>query len=391
MQITVDRNELTNALNSAVRCVDTRGRVIPVLATMRLQAADGFLSVTGTDLDSSTRIEIPITKNVTAEMDVCVDGRTITSLVARLTDDLVTFSVDEKNLVIERDRGDIKLRTTPVEQYPEVSFGSESKVAFEAVEFAELCKSVLLGTTEEAFLTTSFHNVAEISIERNLIEGKFRCLSTDTHRLAVIDGLCHTDEKEPFKLLIPVSAIRTVSTALKNSKARVEVGDDDRHIFINIGQGKQFSFRKLTAQFPAIADYLDALSFDHIVKIEAERLCGSLELVGQLVDERNRSIRFALNGDLTLSAASADVGEIKESLDVDFDFEEFETGFNIGYILPIFRQMSGEIEVCFAKSEKTYKDDDGTERVSSVNYPMRVKHFRNNVTSSFDVQSLNIS
>lgn len=388
--ISINRKEFLEVLLSASRCLEKRNNVIPILRSFKLSCAPGSLTVTATDLDQSVCIELPaICGSETDEADVetCVDGKSLSSIVAQLQDEQLDLEIDEKFLTIKRDAGDIKLRVDLAEKYPDVPFNDDYKLSFEDADFFEMCRSVLLGTSEDRAMHNHARNLAELSVERNLIEGKFRCIATDLHRLAIMNGLCATDIKEPFKIQIPITAIKTLLTA-KNTKGVVQVAEDDHHLFVACGAKKKFTFRKMTTTFPDITKYLETCQFDHVISVNAEQMRNSVELVGQLIDPISQRINFALNGDLILSAQSSELGEIKDSLKVEIDFEPFDTGFNIQYILPVIREMSGEINLCFAKDVHQQKDSEGKVTLERIYYPMRMEYFRNNVTSMFDVQSL---
>jgi DNA polymerase-3 subunit beta len=380
-KVRINRDEFQQAIGIASRCLEKKN-TIPILKTFRLGFADNEMSITGTDLDQAVRITMPATCENPDTPFVCVDGRLLSNIVSRLTEDFVCISVKPDKIVVERISGSITLRTNS-DQYPNVPLmADEYPLSFNALELQELCKSALLGTAEGAVIER-WSDVARLSIERNLIEGKFRCVTSDRKRIAVVTGLCDTDRQEASTYQIPIDALRVFYAVLKD-EGQIFFGEDGNHLFAKMGESC-YSFRKLAVKFPSIDGYLNKTKFNRSVTVEAERLTQSIDLVGQLIDPRTNKIIFSFNKDLTLTSSSADNGEISESVALDVKFEPFTAAYNINYILPILRQMSGEVQVMFA--EDAVKMADGSTRTA---YPLRLCKQSKNLTSTFDIQSMTI-
>jgi DNA polymerase III sliding clamp (beta) subunit (PCNA family) len=379
MKFSVNKKELSDALGVAAKFLGKGSHVNPIIKCFHLASDGDTLTITATDTDQSAQITIPLSGD---KGEVCVDGVTIVNAISRLKADGVSFVGDAASLTIKRTEGNIKLRITPPDKFPNCSFGKLYPVGFKGAEFLEVCRAALLGTDDDKTVPTS--RIATFSIERNLIEGKFTCFTTDGHRLAFLNGLCDTEEAEPFKIIIPVYAFRGLVGALKGSE-KLAIGQDKNHIFVE-SENKKFSFLKSNSQPQNIQPYLDTMVFDRIVKVDADDLRSSLELVGAFVGA-SRAFYVDLNGELILSAQNADTGEIKEAIETEFDFEEFQTAYGLDYVLPIIRHIEGETEIRFAKDVRTIKDATGKVVSETIGWPMRVTTFRNNVTSSFDVMS----
>lgn len=361
----IKRTDLSSALQSAARVLEKRSK-IPLLSQFRLDLQADALVIDATDLDQS--VQLRMDANGGTPQTICVDGRSLTNILARLTEDTIVFDVVKNDLVIKRKAGNIKLRTADANKFPAFPVGEANKVGFKANEFAQVCTSALLGTAEDHLGTFAFKNVAELTVEKNLIEGKFRCVTTDQQRIAVMRGLCEAEES--ITLQVPIQALKTLG-GLKNTED-VWLGEDTNHIFARVG-ANNFVFRKIAANFPKFDTYLDTVNFDRVVAVDTARLKQSLELVNQVIDPRSGGFTISLNGELKLSAAGSE-GEIEDIIETQVDFDAFETRYNISYVLPLIRQMQGEIELQFALGPHG-------------NYPLRVVSNTNNVISSFDIQS----
>lgn len=381
MTIQVNRVQLERAARAASHCLEKKN-TIPVLKTFHLTFGNELV-LAASDLDHSVAISVDSSQGDGSSL--CVDGRTLTSILSKLSDDYIEIETVNERLVIKRSGGDIVLRILDGDQFPDIPSGQSDVVSFPVEEMQEICRSVLLGSRDN--VEDPRFSVVDISITRNLIEGRFRCLASDGHRLAQVSGLCNTEQTEPFKINLPIKAIRILTVMTRNGEGLVSFGQSANHVHCSIGRS-QFAFRTSTAQFPNIQDFLDRRIYDHVVKVSAEGLAESLSLVGSVLGQRSEAVKFEFNGNLTISASDAELGEIEDVIDTGIDFEPFETGFNINYVLPIIQSLDGDIDLGFYKEVTQHKDKDGNVTSEAISWPMRVSKFHNNVTSSFDVMSL---
>jgi DNA polymerase-3 subunit beta len=98
------------------------------------------------------------------------------------------------------------------------------------------------------------------------------------------------------------------------------------------------------AQFPAFEKVI-AVTGDKKVSLSREALLAAIKRVSLLSSERGRAVRLSLEkGRLEVSASSPEFGEARESLEVDFDGEGTEIGFNAQYLVD-FLSVVGTAEV----------------------------------------------
>jgi DNA polymerase-3 subunit beta len=97
--------------------------------------------------------------------------------------------------------------------------------------------------------------------------------------------------------------------------------------------------RLIEGQFP---NWEAVLPRNHPGRLALKRssLSAALRRVSVMAEERNKPVRFVLaSGSLTLSAASHDLGEAEEQLEVDYTGGELTIGFNSRYVLDALTPM----------------------------------------------------
>ena len=104
-------------------------------------------------------------------------------------------------------------------------------------------------------------------------------------------------------------------------------------------------------------------------------LSEAVDRVSTVSTDKTRAIKVNISkGNLVISATNPDKGSASESLDIIYDGEEVEIGFNSKYVLDVARQIKGN-EIIIKLSDSVSptlvydKDDKG---VLFVLMPMRV-------------------
>jgi len=97
--------------------------------------------------------------------------------------------------------------------------------------------------------------------------------------------------------------------------------------------------RLIEGQFP---NYEAVLPKGHPGRLAIKRsaLTAGLRRVSVMAEERNKPVRLVLTpGTLTLAAASHDLGEAEETVEVDYAGAELTIGFNSRYVLDALAPM----------------------------------------------------
>ncbi len=77
--------------------------------------------------------------------------------------------------------------------------------------------------------------------------------------------------------------------------------------------------------------------------VDCKTFAEAVDRVSAISSEKSRAIKLALaDGTLVLSASSPESGTATEELEVDFNGEAVEIGFNSRYLLDITHQIEGD-------------------------------------------------
>jgi DNA polymerase-3 subunit beta len=146
-------------------------------------------------------------------------------------------------------------------------------------------------------------------------------------------------------------------------------------LFFDLGKRHLIS-RMLTGQFPNFEAVLPRNN-DRIITVGRDELASAIKRVAILSDERSRTVKLALGGgSLELTASHSDLGEAHESLDVDYNKEDLQVGFNYQYLLD-FLTTADEPEVSLEFKDSESAAQLRSQPSSDYNYryvvmPMRI-------------------
>jgi DNA polymerase-3 subunit beta len=114
---------------------------------------------------------------------------------------------------------------------------------------------------------------------------------------------------------------------------------------------------------------------DKTLVVEKAEFAAAVDRVSTVSSERGRAVKLSLtSGKLTLSVTNPDSGSATEELEVEYDADPLDIGFNSRYLLDITGQLEGEkaeLKLADPGSPTLLRDQDTTGALY-VLMPMRV-------------------
>lgn len=317
--------------STALRFLD-RKNVIPVLGAFKLDLDNR--TITASNLDRSYHATIPDL----GTGQCLVDGQRLTGLLSKLSDPKLTV---KDKLIIKHANGRAELPLY-ADDYPDIHLECDGEpVTFKADVLKEVFSAVLCGTDEDKAFPAGWQNVCLLKIK----DGQFNAYGSDGQRLVVVKGECESIDRE---MQIPIVAARLLLPLIDS---KVVITEDRNHLFFQCGP-ERYVFRKLTAEFPSIEAYLNAQTFKTGFTVPSTDFENALSIVHSMMDDRLRSVKWTLDDKVTFTIKS-EAGDIEQVLDIKPELE-FNTGYNLTWLLPIARQLDGDVTCEFAESGGHY-------------------------------------
>jgi DNA polymerase III subunit beta len=340
MKMTIERGALLRSLTHAQSVVERRN-TIPILANVLIQAQDGALELTATDMD------LAVVERVPAEIGqagaTTVSAHTLFDIVRKLEEGAqieIGGGAEEGKLVLRCGRSNLKLSTLASEDFPVMtdddmphSFSVPAKALRSLIDRTRFAIS-----TEETryYLNGIYLHAADGEGGRVL-----RAVATDGHRLARMEVPLPEGADAMPGVIVPRKTVNELRKLIDEAEGDVAVALSDTKIRFGL-DGIVLTSKLIDGTFPDY-DRVIPLGNDKVLEVQRKQFERAVDLVSTISTEKSRAIKLTLSdGNLVLSATSPDAGSATEELEVDYTDGPLEIGFNSRYLLDITQQIIGD-------------------------------------------------
>lgn len=339
MKLSIEREALLRSL-SHVQSVVERRNTIPILANVRMNAADGALALTTTDMD------LEINESVAANIDeaggTTVPAHTLHDIVRKLPSDSaveLVVNAEGSQMTVKAGRSQFKLSCLPTGDFPEIG-ASDMPVSFAlpASALRDLIDRTRFAmSTEETryYLNGIYVHAADQDGVQVL-----RAVATDGHRLAMFDMPLPAGAENLEGVIIPRKCIGELRKLIDEAADSIQLELSETKVRFSFDHVVLTS-KLIDGTFP---DYQRVIpqGNDKIVEVDPKAFSSAIDRVSTISDGKSRAVKIALNGKvMTLSASSAEAGSATEEVEVNGE-TDIEIGFNAKYLLDITSQINGE-------------------------------------------------
>ena len=372
MKTIIERSDLLKALNH-VQSVVERRNTIPILSNVLLEADNGVLALTATDL------EIEMRERVEAEIvqagAITAPAHMLYDIVRKLPDGAqVELATDETGgrLNLVAGKSAFTLQALPREDFPAMA-QDEMPVAFalpvdDLQRLIEKTRFAISVEETRYYLNGIYLHVLEED-GANLL----RAVATDGHRLARVEMAQPVGADNMPAVIIPRKTVGEVQKLLEEAEGEVSLQVSDTKINFAFAEIVLTS-KLIDGKFP---DYTRVIPSDNdkTLKLDAKSFAQSVDRVSAISSEKSRAVKLALDKDsLALSVSNPDSGSANDELSVAYAADAMEIGFNARYLMDITGQLDGEtatFELADSGSPTLVRDDEDVQALY-VLMPMRV-------------------
>ena len=227
------------------------------------------------------------------------------------------------------------LSTIPASEFPEgLGEANDRTIQIDGSEFRKAVEEVAFAMAQQD--VRYFLNGMLIEVG----EGKIKLVATDGHRLAmseikISEGPSQADVK---RAIIPRKAVLELLKVLDGSES-FSLSISNKLITVKAG-AYNFTTKLVEGQFP---DYKKVVPRDGNVRFAIDRQAfrEALQRVSILSNEKYRGVRLQLgDNSLKIQANNPEQEEAEEVLEVSYQGDSLEIGFNVGYLLDVLGTIS---------------------------------------------------
>jgi len=334
MQLSISRAALLQQVQRCQGIVEKRSTK-PILCNLYLQAKDQKLEIMGTDLQMA--ISMSMDAQITKEGVTTVSAQKLFEIIKELdSDENVELEVKDSFLSIKSGRSRFRLSMMDANDYPdlpkdqtEMSFDLDSNIIAQMITGTAFAMSndetrkYLTGTLFEVHPTTGF-----------------RMVTTDTHRLAMIEQDLEGSHKH-VKCIVPRKTVNEMKKIAEEQEGPVHLSLGALQIRLICG-GCTLSSKVIDATFPAYEEVIPT-SNPYSVDLQRKPLDQSLRRSMIVANEVTHDVRLTFSEQgLQVAAHNLDQEQAEETIAADIQGIESTIGFNGRYLRDVLGVIATE-------------------------------------------------
>lgn len=329
MKFTITRERLQEGLVAVAASVPTR-TTLPVLSNILVEATKKGLRLAGTDLDIA--VSTVVAAEVVEEGAVTLPAKKLLEIVRELPSSSINIaSAGEQRVTIECGQSRFKLLGIPRDDFP----------TFPSVSFDDAWK-MTSGDIQKLINHVAFAASTEESrpilngVLWEMREDRMRMVATNGHRLAKMDvpvsgGSVNAD------FIVPPKALEQIRK-LFGPADEIDVAQSDNHLGFRSGDTMVFT-RLVEGPYPNY-DQVIPRDNDKAAIIDKQTLAAAIRRVGVVASDQTHRVRLSFSaGTLKFSVNTPDLGEAQDEIQVSYEGEPVEIGFNATYLLELLKHM----------------------------------------------------
>ncbi len=345
---------------------------LPILSNILIEAKNNSLTLSSTDMDISIIEKLDC--NVLEEGATTINSQIFYDIVRKLDDksELEVISNDGNLLTLRASGSRFSLACLPKEDFPIIEQNNEgnsikinSQILFKLID-----KTKFAISNEETryFLNGLYFNLHSES-EKTLLT----LVGTDGHRLAKFSHQIEDKVENVSGVIIPKKTIYELSKLLSDLDQDIEILISSNKIIFFV-ENLIFISKLIDGNFP---DYKRVIpeNNNNILEVNRERLLAAVDRVSTIANEKSPVIKFKLLKDIVnLNTANNENSTATEDLNLSYDGDEFEIGFNSKYIMDIVNNLEDETISLYLKdsSSPIIAKEESQSKLVYVLMPMRV-------------------
>ena len=342
----IARDALLKPLQAVSGIVERR-HTLPILANVLLEQRDERLYVTATDLEMqiTAHTEWPAKE----PQAVTVAARKLQDLLRALPDD-ATLNIDASGskMTVRAGRSRFNLQTLPATDYPRIGIGQDQlqTLTLPQRDLRGLLRSVEFAMAQQdiRYYLNGMLLVAD--------KGSLQAVATDGHRLSWA-SLVVAGDFQRQEVILPRKMVLELGKLLGDVDDPVTIdvlATQARFRFANV----ELVSKVVDGKFP---DYNRVIPTGHTKAIVLDRvqLLATLQRAAILSNEKFRGVRVVLAPQtLKIICTNSEQEEAEEELEVTYENDPLDIGFNITYLLDVLQNLTtSQVQLAFGDANSS--------------------------------------
>jgi len=343
MKFKINRDHFANGLAQVLNVVGSRA-TMPILNNVLIEADNGQISLTTTNLDLGIRCQIKA--DVQEAGTVTLPVKRLAGIVRELPSvDVAVAASPNHQVKIVSGGSNFRIMGMAKDEFPPLpEFGEEKTFSLEQGELSAMLKSVAYAQSSDE--TRYILN----GVYFDFSAGKLALVATDGRRLAHISKELDVPEASAGTIILPAKTSGELLRLLDKGK-KVKVSFNDRKAAFQIATDRDskdtglvdsiYLYSKVVeGSYPNYQQVIPKETH-HRIKLERELFLQCVHRAALVCSEKANSIKIKLSPNLLeVMAQSPDFGEAHESMAISYEGPEFQVAFNPQFVMDPLRALA---------------------------------------------------
>jgi len=325
--------QVLEVLQSVAGIVERR-HTLPILANVLLRKTPEGIEFTASDLEIQVRTQADLGGD-SASFNTTVGARKLIDILRALpADQMVTLSAAQNKLTLQGGKSRFVLQTLPSDDFPLVNQSVDFGPTFSVPQ------KTLRSLINQVHFAMAVHDIRYyLNGILFIAEGsQLTLVATDGSRLALAQSALASEVPNRQEVILPRKTVLELQRLLKDEDTAIDMrfaNNQARFAF----SGMEFVTKLVEGKFP---DYNRVIPKNrkNTVVLGRAALLACLQRAAILTSEKFKGVRVNLEpGSLRITASNAEQEEAKEELEVDYNGDPIEIGFNVTYLIDVLSNV----------------------------------------------------
>ena len=334
------RDDLLKPLQAVSGIVEKR-HTLPILSNVLFERIGERLHLLATDLEIQVSTSFTTPQKGGENYRVTASARKLQEILRALPEQAeITLEAQNNRMLVRSGKSRFTLQTLPAEDFPKLAptGGAAAKFTISQKELKSLLLLVQYAMAQQDI--RYYLNGMLVVLDSTTL----KAVATDGHRLAY--ACAKLQQKSDLQeVILPRKAVQEIVKLLNDSEEEVSVELAPSQVRFQIGDVVVIT-KVVDGKFP---DYTRVIptNYQKSFEIEREVLRQALQRVAILSNEKFRGVRWTLTeGQLRITCTNTEQEEAFEELEIAYQGEALDIGFNVTYLLDVLGNIASEKVTC---------------------------------------------
>jgi DNA polymerase-3 subunit beta len=328
MEFKINRETFLDGIQKTLGIVEKK-TTIPILNNILLKAETNKIKIIATDREIILISDYEA--DVSEKGEITISAKKMYEMIREIQGEFINF-VQKNNIVkISSQRAFYKIPGLPADDFPSIS--DDADIPLYKIK-GNVVKDLINKTAFAMAGDETRKNLNGVLLEEGMdgVNHLLRMVATDGHRLALAKSLTSGHFLKAGKgVIIPRKGLMEIKKVI-DEKEDVKIGLH-KNMFVLQTENTILKVSLVDADYP---DYKKVIPTEKGIKVvlEKEYFLHALRRMSVVSSERYGGVILSFSkGKLTLNSTNLDVGEATEEIDIDYDGEVIDSGFNVNYLI----------------------------------------------------------